>query len=191
MKDEMRVLAEKPLNAETPAAALRSWITPNRLFFDRNIIHLPTVKTHVFTTITGAMKNAFGGLLNEKRHWTHSVIHETVVDLLSIQQEIHSGLFAVMDGTFAGDGPPGTGSALRTAVATFRDAEGNGDTFLRGLARRHGTQLHVLHISTADELALFIAERGRPEPGRPERGQPEPGRPERGRPEMGRPEWSN
>ena len=26
-----------------------------------NIIHLPTVKTHVFTTITGAMKNAFGG----------------------------------------------------------------------------------------------------------------------------------
>ena len=74
-------------------------------FFDKNIIHLPTVKTHVFTVITGAMKNAFGGLLNEKRHWTHGVIHETVVDLLAIQQEIHSGLFAVMDGTFAGDGP--------------------------------------------------------------------------------------
>jgi len=61
--------------------------------------------THVFTTITGAMKNAFGGLLSERRHWTHSVIHETVVDLLAIQQEIHTGLFAVMDGTFAGDGP--------------------------------------------------------------------------------------
>ncbi len=74
-------------------------------FFDKNIIHLPTVKTHVFTVITGAMKNAFGGLLNERRHWTHGVIHETVVDLLAIQQEIHSGLFAVMDGTFAGDGP--------------------------------------------------------------------------------------
>ncbi len=74
-------------------------------FFDKNIIQLPTVKTHVFTTITGAMKNAFGGLLNEKRHWTHGVIHETVVDLLAIQQEIHSGLFAMMDGTFAGDGP--------------------------------------------------------------------------------------
>jgi hypothetical protein len=27
------------------------------------------------------------------------------VDLLAIQQEIHSGLFAVMDGTFVGDGP--------------------------------------------------------------------------------------
>lgn len=71
----------------------------------KNIVHLPTVKTHVFTTITGAMKNAFGGLLNYQRHWTHSVIHETLVDLLRIQREIHPGIFAVTDGTFAGDGP--------------------------------------------------------------------------------------
>ena len=70
-----------------------------------NMVHLPTVKTHVFTTITGAMKNAFGGLLHRHRHWTHAVIHDTLVDLLMIQQEIHPGLFAVMDGTFAGDGP--------------------------------------------------------------------------------------
>jgi len=70
-----------------------------------NMIQLPTVKTHVFTTITGAMKNAFGGLLHRNRHWTHAVIHDTLVDLLAIQQEIHTGLFAVMDGTFAGDGP--------------------------------------------------------------------------------------
>jgi uncharacterized protein (DUF362 family) len=70
-----------------------------------NMVHLPTVKTHVFTTITGAMKNAFGGLLHRNRHWTHAVIHDTLVDLLSIQQEIHPGIFAVMDGTFAGDGP--------------------------------------------------------------------------------------
>ena len=77
---------------------------PKRLIGE-NIIHLPTMKTHVFTTMTGAMKNAFGGLLHEKRHWTHSVIHETLVDLLTIQKEIHSGIFAVMDGTIAGDGP--------------------------------------------------------------------------------------
>ncbi|MCC6313833.1 MAG: DUF362 domain-containing protein [Thermomicrobiales bacterium] len=75
-----------------------------KLFYDRNIIQLPTVKTHVFTTITGAMKNAFGGLLSDRRHWTHAVIDETLVDLLQIQQDIHSGLFAMMDGTFAGDG---------------------------------------------------------------------------------------
>jgi uncharacterized protein (DUF362 family) len=75
------------------------------MFIGKNIVHLPTVKTHVFTTMTGAMKNAFGGLLNRKRHWTHSVIHETLVDLLAIQREIHPGVFAVTDGTFAGDGP--------------------------------------------------------------------------------------
>jgi uncharacterized protein (DUF362 family) len=76
-----------------------------RRFLGENIVHLPTVKTHVFTTTTGAMKNAFGGLLNERRHWTHPVIHETLVDLLMIQKRIHRGVFAVMDGTFAGDGP--------------------------------------------------------------------------------------
>lgn len=74
-------------------------------FHGTNIVHLPTVKCHIYTTTTGAMKNAFGGLLNTKRHYTHSWIHETLVDLLAIQKEIHSGLYAVMDGTTAGDGP--------------------------------------------------------------------------------------
>lgn len=74
-------------------------------FFGKNVVHLPTVKCHIYTTTTGAMKNAFGGLLDAKRHYTHSWIHETLVDLLAIQQEIHSGLFALMDGTTAGNGP--------------------------------------------------------------------------------------
>jgi uncharacterized protein (DUF362 family) len=94
---------------KTPFRALGD-IYPEGLFIPEpligaNVVHLPTVKTHVFTTITGSMKNAFGGLLGRKRHWTHSVIHETLVDLLQIQQDIHPGVFAVMDGTFSGDGP--------------------------------------------------------------------------------------
>ena len=59
------------------------------------------------------MKNAFGGLLHLKRHWTHSVIHETLVDLLVIQKEIHPGIFAVMDGTISGDGPGPRAMRLR------------------------------------------------------------------------------
>ena len=74
-------------------------------FAGKNIVHLPTMKCHIYTETTGAMKNAFGGLLNTKRHYTHSWIHETLVDLLAIQKEIHSGLFALMDGTTAGNGP--------------------------------------------------------------------------------------
>jgi uncharacterized protein (DUF362 family) len=74
-------------------------------FMGKNIVHLPTVKCHIYTTTTGAMKNAFGGLLATHRHYTHTWIHETLVDLLAIQKEIHSGVFAVMDGTTAGNGP--------------------------------------------------------------------------------------
>ena len=74
-------------------------------FFGKNIVHLPTIKCHIYTTTTGAMKNAFGGLLSTHRHYTHSWIHETLVDLLKIQKEIHPGIFAVMDGTTAGNGP--------------------------------------------------------------------------------------
>jgi len=74
-------------------------------FAGKNIVHLPTVKCHIYTTTTGAMKNAFGGLLNTRRHYTHSWIHETLVDLLAIQKEIHTGMFAFMDGTTAGNGP--------------------------------------------------------------------------------------
>ncbi len=74
-------------------------------FFGKNIVHLPTVKCHIYTTTTGAVKNAFGGLLSQHRHYTHTWIHETLVDLLAIQKDIHPGIFAVMDGTTAGNGP--------------------------------------------------------------------------------------
>jgi uncharacterized protein (DUF362 family) len=73
-------------------------------FLGKNVVHLPTVKTHMYTTTTGAMKNAFGGLLSKYRHYTHTWIHETLVDLLSIQKEIHPGIFAIRDGTTAGNG---------------------------------------------------------------------------------------
>lgn len=74
-------------------------------FRGKNIVHLPTAKCHIYTTITGSMKNAFGGLLATRRHYTHSVIHETLVDLLAIQKEIHPGIFTVMDATLCGNGP--------------------------------------------------------------------------------------
>jgi uncharacterized protein (DUF362 family) len=80
-------------------------ITIPDYFIGKNIVHLPTVKCHIHTTTTGAIKNAFGGLLNTKRHYTHSWIHKTIVDLLAIQKEIHTGIFATMDGTTAGNGP--------------------------------------------------------------------------------------
>jgi len=75
-----------------------------KMFIGKSVLHLPTLKTHGHSVTTGAIKNAFGGLLKEVRHYGHEFIHEVLVDLLTMQYQIHPGIFAVMDGTVCGDG---------------------------------------------------------------------------------------
>lgn len=75
-----------------------------KMYVGKNILHLPTVKVHGHSQTTGAIKNAFGGLLKEVRHYAHEFIHEVMVDLMLMQREIHPNVFAVMDGTVMGDG---------------------------------------------------------------------------------------
>jgi sulfite oxidase len=41
MNEKMRIMTERPLNAETPLHRLRSWITSNAVFFDRNQGEIP------------------------------------------------------------------------------------------------------------------------------------------------------
>src|SRR3989344_4063386 len=73
------------------------------IIFNKNIIHLATAKMHVFTTTTGTIKNYFG-MLKEVRHFAHRYIHETIVDLLTIQKEIHPGILGLFDGAIVGKG---------------------------------------------------------------------------------------
>lgn len=75
-----------------------------KMYIGRQIIHLPTVKTHGHSTTTGAIKNSFGGLLKEVRHYAHKYMHEVLVDLMLMQKQLHPRMLAVMDGTVAGDG---------------------------------------------------------------------------------------
>jgi uncharacterized protein (DUF362 family) len=75
-----------------------------KLYIGKQIIHLPTLKTHGHSVTTGAVKNAFGGLLKEVRHYAHKYIHEVLVDLMIMQKELHPGILAVMDGTVCGNG---------------------------------------------------------------------------------------
>ncbi|MAF37079.1 iron-sulfur cluster-binding protein [archaeon] len=79
------------------------WKIP-KMFLGKNVIQMCTKKTHGHTQMTGSIKNAFGGLITERRHHSHKVIDEILVDLLRAQQDIHSGIFAVMDGTVCGNG---------------------------------------------------------------------------------------
>jgi len=90
-------------------------------YVGKSIIHLPTMKTHGHTGaiggslkqtkeemknggITCAMKNAFGGLLTKRRHFSHQFMSEVLVDLLIIQKQIHPNVMALVDGTVCGDG---------------------------------------------------------------------------------------
>ena len=72
-------------------------------FFGKNIVHLPTTKCQHLYDDDGAMKNAFGGLLNA-RGTTRIRGFTRRGGLLAIQKEIHTGVFAIMDGTTAGNG---------------------------------------------------------------------------------------
>ena len=86
------------------------------LYPGKQILHLPTVKTHGHAVTTGAVKNAFGGLLKEVRHYAHKYMHEVLVDLLYMQRELHPTVFAVMDGTVCGDG-----AGPRTMIPRIRN----------------------------------------------------------------------
>ncbi len=92
-----------------------------QFYLGKPIIHTPTMKTHGHTGavggslsqtkdemkhggITCSCKNAFGGLLTKRRHFSHQYMSEVLVDLLIIQKQIHPEILAVVDGTVCGDG---------------------------------------------------------------------------------------
>ncbi|TFF85956.1 MAG: DUF362 domain-containing protein [Promethearchaeota archaeon] len=93
-----------------------------KFYLGKPIIHLPTMKTHGHTGakggslkhtkeedlksggITCCMKNAFGGLLTKRRHFSHQFMSEVLVDLLIIQKQIHPEIMGIVDGTVCGDG---------------------------------------------------------------------------------------
>jgi hypothetical protein len=68
------------------------------------VVHLPTLKTHGQTAVSGALQSALGLLLGPARPRAAAVLHETLVDLTALERELHPGRLSVMDGTFAGDG---------------------------------------------------------------------------------------
>ena len=86
------------------------------IFKGKNILHLPTVKTHGHSTTTGSIKNSFGGLLKTVRHYAHKHMHEVLVDLMTMQKELHPAIFAVMDGTVCGNG-----AGPRTMIPVEKD----------------------------------------------------------------------
>ncbi len=128
-----------------------------KMFIGKNIVHLPTIKTHGHSITTGAVKNAFGGLLKEVRHYAHKYIHEVLVDLLIMQKELHTGVFAVMDGTVCGDG-----AGPRTMVPRIKNfilAGGDSVAVDAVAARMMGYEpMEIPYLRMAHEMGLGIAD---------------------------------
>lgn len=128
-----------------------------KMFFGKNIIHLPTLKTHGHSVTTGAIKNAFGGLLKEVRHYAHKYIHEVLVDLMVMQKELHPGIFSIMDGTVCGDG-----AGPRTMVPRIKNyilASGDSVAIDAVAAKMMGfNPMDISYISMCHEMGLGIGD---------------------------------
>jgi len=129
------------------------------MFIGKNVIHLPTVKTHGHSITTGAIKNAFGGLLKEVRHYAHKYIHEVLVDLMIMQRELHPGIFSVMDGTVCGDGAgPRT---MEPKVKNFILAGTDPVSIDSIAAKMMGfSPMEIPYIKMCDEMGLGIGNPG-------------------------------
>lgn len=69
-----------------------------------NIIHLPVMKTHAGAGLDGAGMSV-QQIFNPGYETVPGDLQEQIVDSLVLQQEVAAGVFTVMDGTLAGDGP--------------------------------------------------------------------------------------
>lgn len=128
-----------------------------RMFIGKNVVHLPTMKTHGHSTTTGSIKNAFGGLLKEVRHYAHKYIHEVLVDLLIMQKELHPGVFAVMDATVCGNGAgPRT---VEPVIANFLLASGDCVALDAVAAKMMGFEpMDIPYLRIATERGLGTAD---------------------------------
>jgi hypothetical protein len=80
-------------------------ISVPEILLGANVVHLPTIRGDRTTRIAGAIRSAGDGLLSFCHQPATPLAPELLIDLLAVQQEILAGVFAVMDGTTAGDGP--------------------------------------------------------------------------------------
>ena len=73
MAEQRRIVTAVPENSETPLESIRSWVTPNRLFFVRNHFEVPALeltgwRLHVGGCVAQAAGRSGGGC------WIHVVV---------------------------------------------------------------------------------------------------------------------
>ena len=92
------------VKVENPKAyVLRNFSLPKTLVEADSVVDVPVMKTHEFTKYSGAIKNLFGCIPNNRRIFLHPHFDMVMHDLLVLLKP----KFVVMDATFAmeGNGP--------------------------------------------------------------------------------------
>jgi uncharacterized protein (DUF362 family) len=92
------------VNVENPKAyVLRNFPLPKTLVEADSVVDVPVMKTHEFTKYSGAIKNLFGCIPDDRRIFLHPHFDKVMHDLLVLLKP----KFVVMDATFAmeGNGP--------------------------------------------------------------------------------------
>ncbi|MGB5984270.1 MAG: sulfite oxidase [Desulfobacterales bacterium] len=77
----MRIMSQRPLNAETPVEGLRTWITPNEIFFDRNQGAIPDTPIDLAEwslTISGAVQRGLQITFDQIAKMPKTVVADTL-----------------------------------------------------------------------------------------------------------------
>ncbi len=81
MDEPMRIMSESPLNAETPNGHLRSWITANSVFFDRNqgaIMETPVALSDWKLSIEGEVEHPLSLTFDEILRMPKAIVSNTL-----------------------------------------------------------------------------------------------------------------
>jgi DMSO/TMAO reductase YedYZ molybdopterin-dependent catalytic subunit len=81
MKENLRVMTARPLNAETPTESLRSWITPNSVFFSRNQGAIPPRRIPLARwrlAIDGRVEETFTLTFDQIRRMPRAIVADTL-----------------------------------------------------------------------------------------------------------------
>lgn len=114
------------------------------------IITLPVLKTHSYSTMTGALKNQWG-CIHDLRHNFHMVLHQAIADVNNFFKDKIT--FALMDGLFGMEGKgPKTGTPRKVGYLFASTDRVSLDTVA---CRVMGIDpLSVKHITYAQQLGV-------------------------------------
>jgi uncharacterized protein (DUF362 family)/Pyruvate/2-oxoacid:ferredoxin oxidoreductase delta subunit len=109
-------LAARPVEIDVPSRFFKRLVVSRKVIEADLIVNLPKLKTHMQTTLTGALKNMFGILVGSQKARVHSLcariadFAEAIVDIYGVRKPA----LTIMDAVVGMEGNGPTGGKPRT-----------------------------------------------------------------------------